>query len=82
MGIDRNFMKILFKSLGRGCQTERVLAAKCDNGLPKVSRNLVHVMKIENVQNSVIFSKPSMGVVIYYDFLQHFHKITKFNEIP
>ena len=45
LGIYGNFMKLLFKSLGRGCQTEWVLGAKCENGLPKVSRNLVHVMK-------------------------------------
>ena len=40
-----NFMKKIFKSLGRGCQTERVLGAKCGIWLPKTSRNLVHVMK-------------------------------------
>ena len=40
-----NSMEEIFKSLGRGCQTERVLGAKCENGLPKTSRNLVHVMK-------------------------------------
>jgi len=75
-------MKILFKSLGRGCQTERVMAAKCGNGLPKVSRNLVHVIKNENVSKYVICSKPSMGLVIYYDFLHQFRKIAKFHENP
>ena len=75
-------MKILFKSLGRGCQTERVLAPKCDNGFPKVSRNLIHVIKIENLQKSVICSKPSMGLVVYYAFLHQFRKIPKLHEIP
>ena len=63
-----NSIKFLFKSLGRGCQTERVFGAKCENGLPKVSRNLVHVIKNEIVQKNMISSKPSMALAIYYDF--------------
>ena len=38
--------------------------------------------KICKCAKTVIFSKPSMGVVIYYDFLQHFRKIVKFHENP
>ena len=51
-------------------------------GLPKVSRNLVHVIKNCKCAKFVIFSKPSMGLVIYYASLHQFRKIANFHENP
>jgi len=39
-------------------------------------------MKILKCAKSLISSKPSMGVVVYYDFLHIFRKIGNFYENP
>ena len=64
-----------------GLQNRDDACRKVWKGLPKVSRKLVHVMEILKCAESLIFSKPSMGVVVYYDFLHIFRKIVNFYEI-